>query len=140
MTSKLKSKIYTEAIEIVKDDIDILEHVNNKVYLKWMENISWKHSLAVGINKEVFLKVGKLMVIKKHELNYKRPLFEGDKVEMITWVDAPINEFERIRHYQVRKLKDETIIFEAHTSWVCVDIKRQRKTTLPKELNEPYFE
>ena len=35
---------FIEEFTVTKEDIDILGHVNNKVYLNWCEIVSWKHS------------------------------------------------------------------------------------------------
>ena len=42
--------------KVVSDDIDILGHVNNKVYLNWCERVSWDHSAKLGITPDTYKK------------------------------------------------------------------------------------
>ena len=43
--------------KVVSDDIDILGHVNNKVYLNWCERVSWDHSAKLGITPDTYKKI-----------------------------------------------------------------------------------
>lgn len=73
-------KTYEENYQVVASDLDGLNHVNNKVYLNWMESIAWQHSLSVGINQTTQQQIGKLMVVKQHQLNYLSPAKLDDKL------------------------------------------------------------
>ena len=43
--------------KVSSDDIDILGHVNNKVYLNWCEHVSWDHSAKLGITPDTYKKI-----------------------------------------------------------------------------------
>jgi acyl-CoA thioester hydrolase len=134
-------KIYEENYQVVASDLDGLNHVNNKVYLNWMESIAWQHSLAVGINQATQQKTGKLMIVKQHQLNYISSAKLNDKLILTTWVDKPAGCCQRKRHYQFfRKTDtDKQIIFEAHSIWVCVDINTHKPAKFPEVFISAYL-
>ena len=56
--------------KVNKNDIDILGHVNNKVYLDWSEAVSWDHSKFLGVSHEDFQKVKSACVVVKNDIEY----------------------------------------------------------------------
>ena len=58
--------------------IDILGHVNNKVYLDWSEIVSWSHSKSLGITPEIYLKLKCACVVVENKIEYVSSLFEDD--------------------------------------------------------------
>jgi len=76
----LKKYIYTFTVN--KDDIDFNSHVHNVTYLSWMIDAATKHSEAVGFGYEQCLELGGTWVAKSHTIEYKKPAFEGDELEM----------------------------------------------------------
>ena len=60
---------------IKESDIDILGHVNNKVYLNWCELVSWDHSAKLGITPDVYKKYQCACVVIRSENNFSGSLF-----------------------------------------------------------------
>lgn len=124
---------------VTEDEIDLFHHVNNKVYLSWVEQVAWQHSLAVGIDETEQQRLGKIMVVKQHQLNYHRGCFLGDELLLGTWVGELINPRTRKRHYQFYRLSDEKLVFSGHTLWSCMDLKTYRGCTIPQDYMTPYL-
>ena len=77
----------TEAFElnvsVLPADIDELGHVNNTVYLRWVQDAATAHWQAVasaGDQAAIF------WVVMRHEIDYKAPAFAADEVLLRTWV------------------------------------------------------
>ena len=68
---------FIEEFTVTKEDIDILGHVNNKVYLNWCEIVSWKHSARLGITPKVYEDLKCACVVIKSENNFTGSLFEA---------------------------------------------------------------
>ena len=66
--------------------IDILGHVNNKVYLDWSEIVSWSHSKSLGITPEIYLKLKCACVVVENKIEYVGSLFEDDEIAISTSV------------------------------------------------------
>ena len=123
---------------VLENEIDRLNHVNNKVYLEWMENIAWQHSLSVGIDEALLKKLGKVMVIGRHEMDFHSGCYLGDALQIGTWVIAPSGPKKRSRFYQIIRESDGKTVFTAKTLWVCMTIKNHKSTSIPEALIEPY--
>lgn len=125
---------------VSEEDLDFLQHVNNKKYLNWIEWISWQHSLSVGIDQALQQKVGKIMVVKQHELNYHAGCFLDDELLIGTWVGEQIGCCQRKRFYQIFRKSDERLVFSGHTLWACMDLKTYRASAIPDEFIHAYLE
>ncbi len=64
-------------------DIDQLGHVNNVVYLRWVQDAAVAHWVAAASEAE---QRSYLWVVTRHEIDYKRPAFAGDTIVARTWV------------------------------------------------------
>jgi len=132
------SNPYSLKHTVLETEIDHLNHVNNKVYLEWMEHIAWQHSLSVGIDEALIKTLGKVMVIGRHEMNFHSACYLGDRLQIDTWVTAPSSAKKRTRFYQITREKDGKRVFTAQTLWICMDIKTHKSTAMPNEFIEPY--
>lgn len=123
---------------VLESDIDHLGHVNNKIYLQWMENVSWDHSSFVGIDTPLIKQLGKVMVIVRHEMNFNAACYLGDSLKIGSWVNAPSSPRKRTRFYQVIRESDGQTVFTGQTLWVCMDLETKKSTRMPSEFIEPY--
>ena len=77
---------YTYKIRVSEDDIDILGHTNNKVYLTWCEKVSWDHSSSLGVRPEEYKKLNCACVVISSENNFLGSLFKDDDAIISTWI------------------------------------------------------
>lgn len=63
-------------------EIDVYGHVNNAVYLQWLEQARWEWSRTYQIGIE-FENV--LSVVRHLELDFKHEVIFGDEVEISLW-------------------------------------------------------
>ena len=123
---------------VLDTEIDHLNHVNNKVYLEWMEKVSWAHSLAVGIDMKLMRELGKVMVIGQHEMNFLAGCYLGDELLIGTWVATPSSPRRRTRFYQIIRKSDGKTVFSGHTQWICMDLETHKSANMPVEFIEAY--
>jgi hypothetical protein len=57
--------------------IDLMRHTNNVVYLQWLEDVAWAHSLALGLGPEQYEFCGHGLVVRQHELTYLAATRQG---------------------------------------------------------------
>ncbi len=104
-------------IVVSKEHIDELGHVNNVVYVQWIQDIAAAHwnTLASADMKKKYL-----WVVLRHEIDYLSAAFEGNTLTATTWVGesngARSERFVQIAHAQNRK-----IIVNAKTLWCLLD-------------------
>lgn len=116
---------------IVTDrDIDLVGHVNNIVYLKWVQDVAESHWLAVSTPQE---QQSFFWVVARHEIDYKRPTFKEDVVIAITWVGSKIgNMFER--HTDLLRKSDRKLLAQIRSLWCPVDLVTKRPIELDVDL------
>ncbi len=118
-------------------DIDVLDHVNNGVYLRWMEQVAWANSQALGIDWNVYHQLNRAMVARRHEIDYLAACFEGDRILVSTWIAEP-SRIGLKRYYQLIREGDRRTVLRAVTQWVCMDLKRARPARMPPEFVDAY--
>jgi len=123
---------------VTEDEIDRLNHVNNKTYLAWMEDVAWQHSFSVGIDEALIRELYKIMVIARHEMNFLRSCYLGETLCIGTWVSPPLGTKKRHRYFQIIRKKDKKTVFTAKSLWICIDLNNYKSTAIPIEMIEPY--
>jgi acyl-CoA thioester hydrolase len=129
-----QSIVYEHAIRVAPEDIDRLGHVNNVVYLKYAQDAATAHWYA-SVPKDVRAEL--VWVVRRHEVDYLRPAFEGDELVARTWVgEASGATFERF--IEIRRPKDDCIVASVRSVWAALDAKtlRPRRVT---EQTRSYF-
>ena len=80
--------VYVLPIEVGEEDIDMLGHASNIAYLRWVQDVAVAHSAAVGLDMEGYSQLGAVFVVRRHEIDYLRPVVRGDPLELRTWIDS----------------------------------------------------
>jgi len=124
-------------VTAVRDDIDALGHVNNQVYLAWLERAAWSHSAARGADWHTYRRLDRAMVARRHEIDYLGACYEGDTVLVGTWVSAPTRA-GLTRLYQGIRERDGRTVMRARTRWACVSLSTGRPARMPAEFVEAY--
>ncbi len=122
---------------VQKEDIDFNGHVHNVTYLSWMIDAATKHSESVSFGYKECLKLGGTWVAKSHNIEYKKPSFEHDSLQMETWIEE-IGKLLSTRRYKLTRLSDDALICEGKTEWVFVDAKKMRPMRIPSEIIEGF--
>src|SRR4249920_3441497 len=95
---RLLSDAFEMEIAVEPADIDGLGHVNNVVYLRWVQEVAIAHWRAVASAAD---QQKLLWIVVRHEIDYKQPARLGDSILARTWVGAATRiKFER--HTEMR--------------------------------------
>ena len=112
------------------EDIDEQEHVNNIVYLRWVQEAAVAHWRAIA-SPEVQAKIG--WVVLRHEIDYQAPANLGDDIAVATWVgQADRLTFERFT--EIRRSSGRTLLAKARTLWVPINVETGKPTRVPAEV------
>ena len=119
---------FEHVLQVMPSDIDEMGHVNNVVYVRWVQEVAaahWNHSASS------FLRGKYLWVVLRHEIDYKNPAFLQDDITGLTWVgDYSGARFDRF----VKLMAGTKILAEAKTTWCLLDAKSQRPIRIPEEI------
>src|SRR4051812_16108015 len=78
--------VFTLEIPVQQNDIDEQNHVNNVVYVQWVQDVAYAHWKTLG-SEELLSKYN--WVVLRHEIDYHSPALPGDVVIASTWIDQP---------------------------------------------------
>ncbi len=131
-------RIFVKQFEVAGDAIDVMGHVNNQEYLRWMEEIAIEHSTAQGWPMERYLKSGGAWYVRSHFIEYLRPALLGDRIAICTWVAGMDERTSPRRTLFLRSGGRRQILARAETQWTFVDMKRGRSIAIPDEVREAF--
>ncbi len=117
MTRDNTPQKYEIEIPVKPQDIDLLGHVSNVVYLRWVQEAAIAHWFSLASDDD---KKNLLWVVVRHEIDYKRQAFENDEIIARTWVGgASDRAFER--HTEILRKSDMKLLAQARTVWCPID-------------------
>ena len=121
---------YEMAFTAQPDDIDIMGHVNNAVWVRWMEEIATAHWLSLAPPESV---EHHAWVVARHEIDYKGNVTLGEVVTARTFVPDPPRGARFDRRVDFFDA-DGKLKVSARTSWVMVDLATRRLMRIPADL------
>jgi acyl-CoA thioester hydrolase len=111
-------------------DIDTAQHVNNAVYLAYLEDCDWRATTTHGWPLDRFQAQGLAVVARRHQIEYRQPAVLHDDLEIATWL-SDVKDTSGLRHYTVRRLSDSALLAQARALWEMVDPKTGQPTRIP---------
>lgn len=105
------------------ESIDAVGHVNNREYLRWMEEVAVEHSTAQGWPMQRYFDAGTAWVAARHTIEYLRPSLQGDELTACTWI-ARLGGRDSVRRYAI--LRDRKLLALGETIWTFVDLASGR--------------
>jgi acyl-CoA thioester hydrolase len=127
-------------LPVLPADIDGQNHVNNTVYLRWIQEVATAHWKSFA-NAEAQAAIA--WVVLRHEIDYRSPASLGDEILLRTWVGkASRLKFERFTEI-FRKidppqdgfaLANNRLLAQARTLWVPVNVRTGKPTRVSAEL------
>ena len=123
-------------LEIVPsdDDIDELGHVNNAVWVRWIQDVAIAHWAAVAAADHVDAYV---WVVVRHEIDYLGNVRAGDPVMARTWVADPPRgaRFDRLMEFT----HNDKVVVRARTTWAIIDKATRRILRVPEAVAAPFL-
>ena len=121
-------RIYTRAFTIPPESIDENGHVNNVVYVQWMQDIAVEHYTSLGGVEAQGN--GSTWVVREHKIEYLLPAFAGEEIEIRTWVEN-IRRVRSLRKYEFVRRSDQKTLVRGETDWVYVDVSTGKPRAVP---------
>ena len=120
--------MYQHSIRILPDDIDFMGHVNNAVYLRWVQDAVISYWEKVAPAEAV---AQHLWVALKHEITYRAPAFLDDMV----LADVVATGVQGSRAFFTTLIqRGDTILAEVQSSWCCIDTATRRPARIARDL------
>ena len=125
-------------IEVAADDIDGLGHANNAVYVSWLERCAWRHSQFLGLDLAEYRRLDRAMAVLRHEIDYLASAYEGQQLQMATWIVESDQRLKMDRCFQLIRPADGVTLLRAKTTFVCIELSSGKPKRMPAEFVEGY--
>jgi acyl-CoA thioester hydrolase len=126
------------ALEVVATDIDAYEHVNNSIYLSWLDRAAWSHSAELGVPLEQCVAMRRGMAAHRTEIDYLRAAVLGDRVLVGTWIVGTDAKLRVERRFQILRSVDGKTLARARTDYVCINLDSGRAVRMPDVFQRAY--
>jgi acyl-CoA thioester hydrolase len=124
---------YTARFAVRQYELDVLGHVNNAVYLNWVEQVAIDHVEALGYGRDWSLANGGAWVVREHRIVYHRPVLYGDVV-LVTTLPQEIGGVRGRRRTELHREADDVLLTEVETDWIWVRSTDGRPARVPEDL------
>jgi acyl-CoA thioester hydrolase len=127
--------MFTLTITPTSGDIDELHHVNNAVWVRWIQDISTAHwqSLATAEQQAAYI-----WIVTRHEIDYRGNIALGKSVTARTWLSERPRGARFNRNVDFTKA-DGSVIVSAKTTWALIDRPSGRLLRIRADIIEPFM-
>jgi acyl-CoA thioester hydrolase len=119
------------------EDVDLLGHVSNIAYVRWIQEIAGAHSRAVGWDYEAYRRLGAVFVVRRHEIDYLAPVYAGESIRLSTRIRT-WSAATSVRATEIVKVAEGRVAARCATTWALVSIESGRPRRVPREIQEAF--
>ena len=127
---------FGRTITATPDDIDELGHVNNAVWVRWIQEVAVAHWEAVATAEQ---QAAYVWIVTRHEIDYRGNIVAGETVTAETWVPTPPQGARFDRHMRFVGV-DGRVKVEAVTTWALLDRATGRLLRVRPEIAAPFLD
>lgn len=127
---------FTLSIAPTAEDIDELGHVNNAVWVRWIQDVATAHWNAVAAPEHVAQWV---WVVVRHEIDYLGNVGAGEAVTARTWISDPPKGARFDRNMEFSNAAGKVVV-RSKTTWAIVDRASGRIARVPAGVAAPFLD
>ena len=127
---------YCEKIIVPPSAIDANGHVNNVVFIQWMQDVATRHFQSV-IDGPRWRAMEAAWVARSHHVEYLAPAFVGESLEVRTWVEN-FSRVRSLRRYEFLRADGFKLLVRGETDWVLVNLRSGKPCSIPDEIRQAF--
>tara|TARA_B110000003_G_scaffold259642_1_gene279801 strand:- start:30 stop:419 length:390 start_codon:yes stop_codon:yes gene_type:complete len=127
-------KYLEKEIIISKNDLDDLNHVNNVIYIHWVQEIAknhWKSLVSNEIIKNYF------WVLLEHEIKYLNPAFLNDKIRLKTYIEKT-DGVKSSRIVEIYNKDTNKLLVTSKTIWCLINAKTGKPNRITEDIKKAF--
>lgn len=128
---------YTRAFRVRHYELDSFGHVNNAVYVNYMQEAAIEASADAGFTPQWYREHNASWVIRDLSIRYYLPASYGDELRVTTWISS-VRRVSSTREYVIRRASDEALVSRARVNWVYLNRKTSQPTRIPGVITEAF--
>mgnify|MGYP001501946909 CR=1 FL=1 len=127
-------KTLEKEITVSKNDLDDLNHVNNVIYIHWVQEIAkehWKSLVSNEIIKNYY------WVLLEHQIKYLNPALLNDKIMIKTYIEKT----EGIRSNRIVEIynrNNDKLLVKSKTIWCLINAKTNKPNRITDEIRKAF--
>ena len=118
------------------EHIDVMGHVNNAVWVQWMEALATAHWEAAALPEH---QAKYVWVVTRHEIDYRGNIAEGESVTAETFIPEGPSGARFDRRVDFRNAAGKVIV-SARTTWAMIEIASGRLCRVTPEVAAPFMD
>ena len=122
------SSLFEMKRTVQSSDIDNLNHVNNVVYVKWMNDVAFTHWAKLT---EIYPLPAYIWVVLRHEIDYVGQAGLNDEITVTTWI-GETKGFQSERFIEF--YKGDVLLVKAKTIWGMLDAKTYKPSRIRENV------
>lgn len=122
--------VFSFTITVSQDAIDAYGHVNNVIYLQWMQDAAQRHPESIS---DYVQPDDTGWYVRETRIEYLQPGFLGDEIEARTWI-SELKRVRAVRKYEFIRKSDGKTLVRGETQWVFVELSTGRPRPIPAEI------
>lgn len=125
---------FTKTFTALPAHIDELGHVNNTVWVQWIQDMATAHwdAVARGEDRDAYF-----WVVVRHEIDYRGNVAEGETVTATTWIEGPAMGAKSLRRVEFADAAGKRLV-SAATTWAMLDRATGRLARVRPEVLAPF--
>ena len=108
---------FTRTFVAEPQHIDELGHVNNTVWVQWIQDMATAHWDAVARPED---RAAFFWVVVRHEIDYRGNIALGETVTATTWIEGPAQGAKSLRRVEFTDSAGKRLV-SAATTWAMLD-------------------
>jgi acyl-CoA thioester hydrolase len=136
VTDAPRIPIFRRERTVAPRDVDLLGHVNNVVWVRYVVELAAAHADALGVGFETTRALGGLWIVRRHGVTYHGNVAGGSTIRESTWISS-LRGALSLRHARFES-EAGALLVEADTEWAYVDARTLRPRRVPAHLRERF--
>ncbi|MGE0588394.1 MAG: acyl-CoA thioesterase [Cyclobacteriaceae bacterium] len=123
-------------ITVTAADLDELNHVNNVVYVQWVQDVAkahWEKIAPLDVQQRY------VWMVLRHEIDYVSQAMLGDQLIAKTWVEWS-EGVRSERRVEIRQATSGKIVIKAATLWCLLDALTRRPKRIESDITSIFHD
>jgi acyl-CoA thioester hydrolase len=128
--------VFGRTRQVAPRDVDLLGHVNNVVWVRFVVELAEAHAAALGLDFHTTRALGGVWIVRRHDVLYHANVPLGAHLHETTWVSAMRGALSH-RHARFEDAGGRLLV-ESETEWAWVDGKTLRPRRVPPAVRDRF--
>ncbi len=127
------AEVFKMRRRVMWQDIDQAQHVNNAVYLSYVEDCGFQLLKHFRWPMQRMMEESRAILIRKHQIQYLQPALFDDEIEVASYV-YDVKRASAMRYYSITRVSDDALLAQVNSLGVWVDLKTGQPARFPDQF------